>query len=102
MSTLKLPLVRHSSTDDVASDISAWLERGEIISNESAAAIASCWQTPRGYGYAFALLASAGTIVPNDLRDSIRHELNACRDRRSQHELYALLEWLETVLEVTE
>lgn len=93
MTTIRLPYTPHLTSDEVRAEI----EAGDTISNGAAFAIASWWQSPRGYGYTFAMLASTNTLIVNDLRDSIRHEWNTCQDADARAELEALRHWVDEV-----
>lgn len=93
MSTYRVTYTPHATCSQVREQI----ESGEGIDNAAALAIASWWQASAGDGYPFAILASTGTVVANDLRDSIRSALLEASDDESREELDALSSWLDAV-----
>lgn len=92
MATFKIQYVPHATSREVF----ALLNEDQPLTDAAALAVASWYQSARGYGYTFAMLASTGTVITNDLRDSIRHELAETNDDAGQvREITALAEWLE-------
>lgn len=62
---------RHSTSAQVASHV----QRGPFTAGD-AAAVASWYQTPRGYGAVFASFASGCAVEQSDLLDAVNAELS--------------------------
>lgn len=87
---VKLPRnVRHAETATVKREVKS----GQRISDASAAAIAACWQAPRGTGRTFASFASHFLVSRDDLIRDAENSLAFATTQADKDELSALIRW---------
>lgn len=81
---------RHATSREVAARIAS----GESLHRADAAAVASWFQSPRGHGLTFAMLAQGSAVERRDVLDAITAEMNApTTDGAVAAELLALAAW---------
>ena len=95
--------VHHAVTRDVDNEIALRKERGDVISNEVAAAIAGWFASPHPQDAPFTLLAQRGRVDTGALGEAILRELEMAKAQGNtsvQDYLEALDEWTAQLEEV--
>lgn len=91
--TVQRPMISASAPHATGVDVSNQIEMGGPINDSAALAIASWYQSARGYGQTFNLLASGRPVAVDELLDAIGVELKHPTDPAFTKALEALARW---------
>lgn len=84
----------HATSKKVYAEVEVWYASGHIVSDETALAIASWYQTAGGHGKVFAQLASTGSCDLEEISEAIAKEIDIQFDTSADSPLLrALQEW---------